>query len=73
MKSPAASTSPSNWLAVANADDIEEIKSRWKLPSVYLDFLTRFSPVRVTLESKRFWNGGLQLFGAAELIEAQAG
>jgi hypothetical protein len=65
--------SPSNWLAEANADDIKEIKSRWKLPSVYLDFLTRFSPMRVNLASKRFWNGGLQLFGAAELIEAQHG
>ena len=64
---------PSNWLALADENDIDEITSRWKLPSVFLDFLTRFSPVRVNLASKRFWNGGLQLFGAAELIEAQHG
>lgn len=64
---------PTDWLAVADADDLEEITSRWKLPSIYLDFLTRFSPIKVALERKRFWNGGLQLFGAGELIEAQEG
>jgi hypothetical protein len=64
---------PSDWLAVAEEGDIDVITSRWCLPAVYLDFLTRFSPVNVTLESRRFWNGGLQLFGAAELGEAQNG
>jgi hypothetical protein len=64
---------PSNWIAVAGNSEVDEITSRWKLPSVYLDFLTRFSPVQVNIASKRFWNGGLQLFGASELIEAQHG
>ena len=42
------------------------------MPSVYLDFLTRFSPVKVTIENRKFYNH-FQLFGAGELIEAQDG
>ncbi|MEO1618307.1 MAG: SMI1/KNR4 family protein [Planctomycetota bacterium] len=64
---------PSYWLAMADRKDVEKIVSRWKLPAIYVDFLIRFSPVRVTLANKRFWNGGLQLVGAAELMEAQQG
>ena len=64
---------PTNWLAVADDSDVDQITKRWKLPSVYLDFLTRFSPVKVSIDSRRFWNGGLQLFGAGELIDAQEG
>lgn len=64
---------PTNWLVVAEAESLDEITSRWKLPSLYLDFLTRFSPMKVTLEDKRFSNGGLELFGAGELINAQEG
>lgn len=67
------SAAPTNWLAVADDDDLKPVSKRWKLPSVYLDFLTRFSPIKVNLGGKRFWNGGLQLFGAGELIEAQDG
>ena len=63
---------PSAWLAVASPEDIQRIVGRWKLPSTYLDFLTRFSPVGVTLESRRFYNH-FQIFGAGELIEAQDG
>jgi hypothetical protein len=63
---------PTNWLAIAAPDDIGRIKARWDLPSIYLDFLTRFSPINVLFESPRFWNC-FELFGAAELIEAQAG
>jgi hypothetical protein len=63
---------PTNWLAVAVPEDIKRIKARWKLPKVYLDFLTRFSPIKVTIESRRFYNH-FQLFGAGELIEAQEG
>jgi len=59
-----------NWLA--DPDDIERIAARWKLPHMYLDFLTRFSPINVTLQSRRFYNH-FQLFGAGELIEAQDG
>ncbi len=65
-------TAPTDWLAIADPKDIEEIKARWALPSLYLDFLTRFSPVHVLLEIRRFDNE-LELFGAGELIEGQAG
>jgi hypothetical protein len=61
---------PTDWLAVAAAEDVRRVKARWKLPSVYLDFLTRFSPIKVTLASRRFYNH-FQLFGAGELIDAQ--
>ena len=63
---------PTDWLAIASPEDINNIKSRWNLPAVYLDFLTRFSPVKVTIESRRFYNP-FDLFGAGELIEAQDG
>jgi hypothetical protein len=43
---------PTNWLARAAPEDVRRIKARWKLPAVYLDFLTRFSPVHVTIESR---------------------
>jgi hypothetical protein len=65
--------SPTNWLAVANDGDLKSVRKRWKFPAVYLNFLTRFSPIKVVLESKRFWNGGLELYGAGELIAAQDG
>lgn len=61
-----------NWLAVASSDDLQQITARWTLPSTYLDFLTRFSPIRATLESDEFYNH-FQIFGAGELIEAQDG
>jgi hypothetical protein len=63
---------PSQWLMIANPNDIQRITERWKLPSLYLDFLMRFSPIMVTIESRRFYNH-FQLFGAAELIDAQDG
>ncbi len=65
-------TAPTDWLAVAAPKDIEDIKARWTLPALYLDFLTRFSPVHVLLEIRRL-DDELQLFGAGELIEGQAG
>ena len=65
-------TAPTDWLAIADPKDIEDIKARWMLPSLYLDFLTRFSPVHVLLEI-RGSGDELLLFGAGELIEGQAG
>ncbi len=53
-------------------EDIQRIQARWVLPSIYLDFLTRFSPIKVTIENRKFYNP-FQLFGAGELIEAQEG
>lgn len=63
---------PTNWLAVASPEDIQRITAQWTLPSTYLDFLTRFSPIRATLESEEFYNH-FQIFGASELIEGQDG
>jgi hypothetical protein len=63
---------PTDWLALAGPEDIERIKAHWNLPSLYLDFLTRFSPISVILESRRFYNS-FRLYGAGELIEAQDG
>jgi SMI1 / KNR4 family (SUKH-1) len=63
---------PTNWLEIPALEDMQRIKTRWDLPSTYLDFLTSFSPIEVTIQSRKFYNG-LQLFGASELIEAQDG
>ncbi len=63
---------PTDWLAIAAPDDIHRIQARWELPSIYLDFLTRFSPIKVSIKSRKFYNP-FWLFGAGELIEAQDG
>ena len=66
---------PSNWLTLADAADLKAVRERWKkLPERYVDFLTRFSPLNVTIvkEARRFANE-IRLFGASELIEAQIG
>ncbi len=63
---------PTDWLTIAEADDLAQIKARWNLPSTYVDFLTRFSPINVIVESRKFYNP-FQLFGAGELIAAQDG
>lgn len=61
-----------NWLVIASPVDIAQITARWKLPEKYLDFLTRFSPLNVFIESGKFADG-LQLFGAGELLKGQEG
>jgi len=63
---------PTDWLVIADAQDIRRIKAEWELPATYLDFLTRFSPLRVIIRARRFYNP-FWLFGAAELLEAQNG
>jgi hypothetical protein len=63
---------PTHWLTPASDKDLEKIRKSWKLPPVYMDFLTRFSPMGVVIEGKQFVNG-LTLFGAAELIPGQDG
>jgi hypothetical protein len=60
---------PQNWLTPATRDALREVTTRWDLPEMYVDFLTRFSPLRMCVVNKRF--NGLILFGAAELIGAQ--
>src|SRR5262245_54908540 len=63
---------PTNWLTPAATKDIQAIKKRWDLPLTYLDFLVRFSPLKVYLLGRRFL-AGLFLYGAGELIKAQDG
>ena len=63
---------PTDWLTPASPDDLERIKERWQLPSIYLDFLTRFSPLRVIIDNELFVQK-FDLFGAADLIAGQDG
>jgi hypothetical protein len=60
---------PKNWLTPATRSAIQDVTAQWDLPKTYVDFLTRFSPLRMCVVNERF--DGLILFGAAELIEAQ--
>lgn len=52
---------------------LAKVLTAWKLPSNYVDFLTRFGPLHVLIESKRFFNGGLEFFGPGELLKRQIG
>jgi hypothetical protein len=63
---------PTNWLVPAMESDIEAIQARWRLPSTYVQFLHDFSPLRVQIVSRRYFQG-LDLYGAAELPAAQNG
>ncbi|MED5595927.1 SMI1/KNR4 family protein [Janthinobacterium sp. P210006] len=63
---------PSNWLVIAENADLAAIDQRWTLPEQYRHFLARYSPLRVYIDSKRYFQG-LHLYGAAELIKGQHG
>jgi len=63
---------PANWLTPASAADLASVQALWPLPTVYLEFLRKFSPLRVTIENRRYYQG-LRLYGAAELIAGQRG
>jgi len=63
---------PSNWLVPALESDIEAIQARWRLPSTYVQFLRDFSPLKVNIVSRKYFQG-LDLYGAAELFAAQDG
>ena len=63
---------PSNWLVPASQSDLAAIQARWTLPSMYSEFLRNFSPLRVNVVSRRYYQG-LDLFGASELLAAQHG
>jgi hypothetical protein len=64
---------PTNWLTPASPRDLQRIKERWRLPSVYLDFLTRFSPLRVIIGDSDIFVQDFFLFGAADLLAGQDG
>ena len=63
---------PSNWLVPASQSDLAAIQARWALPSTYVEFLRDFSPLKVNIVSRRYYQG-LDLFGASELLSAQHG
>ena len=63
---------PSNWLVIASEADLAAIDQRWVLPAIYRDFLARFSPLKIHIDSKRYFQG-LNLYGAADLLKAQHG
>jgi len=65
-------SNPSNWLIFSEEKDLEEIKNKWKLPKVYLDFLTLYSPLNVHIKSKKFISG-LSILGAHNIIGGQSG
>ena len=63
---------PTDWLTPASAADLESIQALWRLPRAYIEFLSKFSPLRVTIENRRYYQG-LHLYEAAELIRRQRG
>ena len=63
---------PTNWLVPATESDIAAIQARWTLPSTYVQFLRDFSPLRVNIVGRKYFQG-LDLYGAAELFAAQNG
>jgi len=58
-------------LTAADPKDIEAIKVRWKLPAIYLEFLSRFSPRYFSFKVKQY--NLICLYGASDLIEGQQG
>jgi hypothetical protein len=63
---------PTNWLVPADGADLRAITKRWSLPERYVEFVTKFSPLSVTIYGKGFGQG-LSLYGAGELVKAQDG
>ena len=65
-------SNPTNWLAIADETDILNITKKWKLPEIYLLFLKNYSPIKVFIDNKKYFQG-LHLYGASELIKRQEG
>lgn len=65
---------PMNWLFRADEADIKEVRSRWDLPEVYIEFLEKFSPFGLDFEAEDnlYWQP-VTLFGAHDLISGQDG
>ena len=64
-------SNPSNYLAIASHNDIEEINKKWKLPDVYLNFIKNYSPIKAELKSRDY--GRVNVYGAHNLIKNQQG
>lgn len=65
-------SNPSNWLILSEQKVLEEIKNKWRLPKLYLDFITLYSPLNVHINSKKFISG-LSILGAHNIIGGQSG
>lgn len=65
-------SNPTNWLIIADETNILNIAKRWKLPENYMLFLTNYSPLKVFIDSKKYFQG-LHLYGASELLKRQEG
>jgi hypothetical protein len=63
---------PTNWLVPAAPENLAMIDSRWQLPVLYLEFLRKFSPLKVTVTGRGF-GMGLELYGAGDLVRGQDG
>ena len=63
---------PSNLLIPASPEKLKAIQVQFTLPSNYLVFLERFSPLNVRVESRKFIND-LQLYGVDDLVSGQLG
>ncbi|MBA3237559.1 MAG: SMI1/KNR4 family protein [Parachlamydiaceae bacterium] len=59
---------PTNILFKGDRNEIDKIIEKWKLPSIYLDFLTRFSPLNVDIYSSNFVIF-LHLYGTSDLLK----
>ncbi len=69
-KSTQDPVNPTNWLVPASESEMAAIQARWTLPPTYAQFLRDFSPLRVNIVSRRYFQG-LDLYGAGELFAAQ--
>ena len=63
---------PTNWLTIAEPNELLAIDQRWTLPEHYRRFLACASPLRVQVEGEDFAEG-INLYGAHELLKAQHG
>lgn len=62
---------PHHLLIVTDSQIMEKIQLEWQLPTLYLEFLKRFSPLKATIENRRFYNGGLDFISAKDIITSQ--
>lgn len=62
---------PSNWLVTASQEDMLNIKKRWTLPTEYMDFLEKASPLNAAFSIKGY--GRVEVYGAHNLIAGQNG
>ncbi|MCX2743794.1 SMI1/KNR4 family protein [Mangrovivirga sp. M17] len=65
-------SNPSDWLTIADENKILEIEKKWDLPTGYLEFLKKYSPLNVYIDNDNFFQG-LNLYGANDLIKRQEG